>query len=204
MMDYENLTEYMPTDRIEALVDGIFAIAMTILVLTLVVPDVNGSLSNMAVQNALYGILPSFYTLVMSFILLAFFWTIQHRIFHKIKYVDTIMLWINIVWLLFIVLVPFMASLTGKYDQFPISHFVSNLNYLGIAVFLYLNWHYANRSGFVHEKVDSRDIISTKRDITIFICIAILALVLSFIVPSWSGLVYILIFPLEFIAHKLS
>lgn len=202
-MKYEDSDSFMPTARIEALVDGIFAIAMTILVLTLVVPDVNGTLSNMAVQNALYGILPSFYTLVMSFLLLALFWTLQHRIFHKIKHVDTVMLWINLVWLLFIVLVPFFSSLTGKYGQFPIAHFVSNLNYLGIAVFLYLNWHYANRSGFVHEKVDSRDIILTRRDITIFICIALLALVLSFIIPSWSGLVYILIFPLEYIGHKL-
>lgn len=202
-MSHKKYNSTVPSGRIEALVDGIFAIAMTILVLTLVVPDVTGPLSNAAVQNALSGIFPSFYTLVMSFLLLALFWTLQHRIFHRIKQVDTTMLWINLVWLLFIVLVPFFASLTAKYGQFPISHLLSNLNMLGIAVFLYLNWYYASKRELIHEKVDNKEIALIRGDILIFIVIALSAIALSFVVPSWSGLVYILIFPLEFIAHKL-
>lgn len=202
-MSHKKYNSTVPTGRIEALVDGIFAIAMTILVLTLVVPDVAGPLSNAVVENALHGILPGFYTLVMSFLLLALFWTLQHRIFHRIKQVDTTMLWINLVWLLFIVLVPFFASLTAKYPQFPISHVLSNLNMFGIAIFLYLNWYYASKRELIHEKVDNKEITSIRGDILIFIVIALTAIALSFVVPSWSGLVYILIFPLEFIAHKL-
>jgi uncharacterized membrane protein len=202
-MSHKKYNSTVPTGRIEALLDGIFAIAMTILVLTLVVPDVAGPLSNGAVENALYAILPGFYTLVMSFLLLALFWTLQHRIFHRIKQVDTIMLWINLVWLLFIVLVPFFASLTAKYAQFPISHLLSNLNMLGIAVFLYLNWYYASKRELIHEKVDNNEIASIRGDILIFIVITLSAIALSFVIPAWSGLVYILIFPLEFIAHNL-
>ena len=202
-MNHKKYNSTVPTGRIEALVDGIFAIAMTILVLTLVVPDVTGPLSNAIVENALHGILPGFFTLVMSFLLLALFWTLQHRIFHRIKQVDTIMLWINLVWLLFIVLVPFFASLTGKYGQFPISHILSNLNMLGIAVFLYLNWYYASKRDLIHEKVGNEEIASIRGDILIFIVITLTALALSFVIPGWSSLVYILIFPLEFIAHKL-
>ncbi len=202
-MTYEDSGSFMPTDRIEALVDGIFAIAMTILVLTLTVPDVTGPLSNSAVQNALYGIFPGFYTLVMSFLLLALFWTLQHRIFHRIKQVDTVMLWINLVWLLFIVLVPFFSSLTAKYSQFTISHVLSNLNMLGIALFLFLNWHYANKRALIHEKVEDEEIASIRGDILIFIIITLTALGLSFIIPDWSSLVYILIFPIEFMSHRI-
>lgn len=202
-MSHKKHNSTVPTGRIEALVDGIFAIAMTILVLTLVVPDVTGPLSNGSVENALYGIFPSFYTLVMSFLLLALFWTLQHRIFHRIRQVDTIMLWINLIWLLFIVLVPFFASLTAKYGPFPISHILSNLNMLGIAVFLYLNWYYAYKKDLIHEKVETEEIASIRGDIIIFIIIALTALALSFVVPNWSGLVYILIFPIEYIAHKM-
>ncbi|MGB9977732.1 TMEM175 family protein [Methanobacterium sp.] len=202
-MSHKDYNLFMSTGRIEALVDGIFAIAMTILVLTLAVPDVTGPLSNYAVQNALYGIFPSFYTLVMSFLLLALFWTLQHRIFHRIKQVDTVMLWINLIWLLFIVLVPFFASLTGKYPQFAISHVLSNLNMFGIALFLYLCWHYASKRDFIHEKVDDNEVTSIRVDIIIFLIITLSALVLSFIIPDWSSLVYVLIFPLEFISHRL-
>ena len=202
-MSHKKYNSTVPTGRIEALVDGVFAIAMTILVLTLVVPDVTGPLSNTAVENALHGILPGFYTLVMSFLLLALFWTLQHRIFHRIRQVDTIMLWINLIWLLFIVLVPFFASLTAKYGQFPISHILSNLNMLGIAVFLYLNWYYAYKKDLIHEKVETEEIASIRGDIIIFIIITLTALALSFVLPGWSSLVYILIFPIEYIAHKM-
>lgn len=192
----------MDTKRLETLVDGIFAIAMTLLVLALAVPDITGPLSNAAVQNALYGLIPSFYTLVISFILLALFWSNHHRAFHQIKEMNTVLLWINIIWLLFIVLVPFVASLTGRYGQFPISHILFNLNMLGIAFFLFLNWYYADRKRFINEKISSRDISITKRTNILFISIALLALLLSFFFPRFSALVYLLIFPLEYLIGR--
>jgi len=105
---------YLPTKRLETLVDGIFAIAMTLLVLGLAVPHINGPLSNMVVQNSFYSLLPNLFSFVLSFILLALFWNIHHRIFTQIKFINSTLLWINVVWLLFIVLVPFSASAIGE------------------------------------------------------------------------------------------
>jgi len=202
-MESESSSILVDTKRLETLVDGIFAIAMTLLVLALTVPDIIGPLSNAAVQNSLYSLIPSFYTLVISFILLALFWSNHHRAFHRIKKMNTILLWINVIWLLFIVLVPFSASLTGKYGEFPISHIIFNLNMLGIAVFLGLNWYYAGRSNFIDEKIDPKTVTISKRTNALFIGIALLALLLSFIVPRFSALVYLLIFPLEYLINKI-
>jgi uncharacterized membrane protein len=203
MVNSETSSIFMDTKRLETLVDGIFAIAMTLLVLALVVPDITGPLSNEAVQNALYGLISSFYTLFISFILLALFWSNHHRAFHKIKEMNTVLLWINVIWLLFIVMVPFSASLTGKYGEFSISHIIFNLNMLGIAFFLGLNWYYATRKNFIDENVDSRDITVTIRTNILFMVIALLALSISFVLPRWSALVYLLIFPLEYLIGKL-
>ena len=202
-MESESSSIFMDTNRLETLVDGIFAIAMTLLVLALAVPDITGPLSNAAVQNSLYSLIPSFYTLVMSFILLALFWSNHHRAFHKINEMNTPLLWINVIWLLFIVLVPFSASLTGKYGEFSISHIIFNLNMLGIALFLGLNWYYASKKKFIDEKVPSRDITVTIRTNVLFIVISLLALSLSFVLPRWSALVYLLIFPLEYLIGKM-
>jgi uncharacterized membrane protein len=202
-MESESSSIFMDTKRLETLVDGIFAIAMTLLVLALAVPDITGPLSNTAVQNSLYSLIPSFYTLVMSFILLALFWSNHHRAFHKINEMNTPLLWINVIWLLFIVLVPFSASLTGKYGEFSISHIIFNLNMLGIALFLGLNWYYASRKKFIDEKVPPRDITITIRTNVLFIVISLLALSLSFVLPRWSALVYLLIFPLEYMIGKM-
>ena len=203
MMDNKDLSFHMTTNRIEALTDGIFAIAMTLLVLALAVPDISGPLSNMVVQNSLYNIIPSFYTLVLSFILLALFWSVHHRVFQRTKRVDDILLWINMIWLLFIVMVPFSASLTGKYGEFSISHIIFNINMLGISIFLALNTFYVHRSEYIHEKVDITEINMIKRDNVLFIVIALLALLLAFIIPKWSSVVYLLIFPLEYLIHKI-
>jgi uncharacterized membrane protein len=202
-MENKNSSFHMSTNRIEALTDGIFAIAMTLLVLALAVPAISGPLSDAIVKNSLYSLIPSFYTLVLSFILLALFWNIHHRVFQRTKQVDNILLWINMIWLLFIVLVPFSASLTGKYGQFTISHAIFNVNMLGISIFLALNTFYVHQSEYIREKVDPREITVIKRDNVLFIVIALLALALSFIIPKESSFVYLLIFPLEYLIGRL-
>ncbi len=202
MVKSESTDLMMDTKRLETLVDGIFAIAMTLLVLSLAVPQISGHLSNAVVQESIYDLLPNFISLVLSFILLAVFWNIHHRIFKQIKYVNTALLWINVTWLLFIVLVPFSASLIGEYGGFPISHVIFNVNLLGIAFFLYLNWYFAERSEFIHEKVEITQITATKRVNGLFIVIAILAILLSYVVPHWCELVYLLIIPLERLIRK--
>lgn len=203
MVNNATLGNFVNTNRLEALVDGIFAIAMTLLVLTLAVPDIAEPLSNEAVINALQGLIPAFYVLILSFLLLAVFWSNHHRSFHMIKQMNTVLLWINVIWLLFIVMVPFSASLGGKYPQFPISHAIFNINMIGIAFFLTLNWWYARRNNFIDEKADPKQLTVIWRTDLLFIVIAILALALSLIIPRWSQLIYLLIFPLEYLIGKL-
>lgn len=193
---------HMSKNRIETLVDGIFAIAMTLLVLDLAVPHLNAPLSNMVIQHALYGLLPSFISLVVSFVLLAMFWNIHHRIYSQIKSVNTTLLWVNMIWLLFIVLVPFSASLNGDYGDFTISDIIFNLNMIGIAVVLFLNVYIINRSDFLHENADMAQLKSSEKSTLLFIAIALLALALAFITPRWGNLVYLLIFPLEMLIDR--
>jgi uncharacterized membrane protein len=202
MAAYKEFSSWMTTNRIETLVDGVFAIAMTLLVLELAVPQIGGSLSDMAIQQALYGVLPKFLAFLLSFILLAVFWTINHRHFYQIKRVDSILLWINVIWLLFIVMVPFSESLTGEYGRFTTPHVIFNLNMLGISLFLFLNWYYASKKGFIDEKLDPARITSIKRINLAFILITLMALVLSFIIPGWSSMTYLLIFPVEYLIGR--
>jgi uncharacterized membrane protein len=199
MSESYTFNQYMDTKRLETLVDGIFAIAMTLLVLGLAVPQINGPLSNEVVTNAIFNIIPNFISFVVSFLLLAIFWKIHHRIFKQINLMNGTLLWINVIWLLFIVLVPFSATLTGDYGQFTISNVIFNLNMLGIASLLYLNWHYADHKNFIEEKVDADQIAFTKIVNFSFILIAVLALALSFVIPEYSQTVYIIMLPMEMI-----
>jgi uncharacterized membrane protein len=195
--------QYISKSRLETLVDGIFAIAMTLLVFDLPIPHFNLPLTNITFQNSLYSLLPVFVSLILSFILLAVFWSIHRRIFNQIRVTNSILLWINIIWLLFIVLVPFTSILDGEYGpEFILARIIFNVNMIGIALFLFLNCFYINHSDLIYENADRTKLISSERSSLLFIAIAVIALLLSTITAQWS-LVYILIIPLELLIDKL-
>jgi uncharacterized membrane protein len=193
---------YMPTKRLETLVDGIFAIAMTLLVLGLTVPHINVPLSNTVIQESYYTLIPNLFSFVLSFILLAAFWNRHHRMFNQIKMIDSNLLWINIIWLLFIVMVPFSASSIGQYGDYTLPCALFNLNMLLIGLFLYLNMNYAIKKNFMNEEANTTLIKKSKRNNEVFIIIALIAIILSFQITSNSTLTYILLIPLQLAINR--
>jgi uncharacterized membrane protein len=101
------------TTRIEALSDGIFAIAMTLLVLDLRVPaaDLHGD----ELAKSLCALTPRLLAYVMSFVLISQFWLALHAMFHNLARVDRSFLWWNLFFLLTISAVPFSTSLLGTH-----------------------------------------------------------------------------------------
>jgi uncharacterized membrane protein len=202
MVKFEDSENYKPTQRFETLVDGIFAIAMTLLVLGLAVPNINGSLSNMVVQNAFSTLLPSFFVLVLSFFLLFVFWNAHHRLFNQMEIIDTNLLWINAVWLLFIILVPFSASALGHYGGYILPSVIFNLNMLGIGILNDQNKRYAIRKKFVQTVTSDLKIHLYVNNV--FILLSLLAIILSFIITGWSTILYTLLLPMNFVFRRLN
>ncbi|MGZ7069070.1 MAG: TMEM175 family protein [Methanobacterium sp.] len=194
MHDPEGSNQYFNKNRINTLVDGIFTIAMTLLVLNLVVPHFTGQINNSQLLNSLYGILPIFFSLVLSFLLLAMFWYFHHRIYNQIKIVNRTLIWINVVWLLFVILVPFSANLAGQYGYLTAANVIFDLNLLILTSLLFLNIYVINRSGFIHEKAELDRLKQSEKNSIYFILITLLALALAFIFPQLSNLAYFLIF----------
>ena len=203
MVNSESFDFYIPKHRLETLVDGIFAIAMTLLVLGLAVPHLSGQLTNAIIQDSYYSLYPSFFAFVLSFILLATFWNTHHRIFNQIKIINNTLLWITLIWLLFIVIVPFSASSLGEYGSYIFPNVIFNLNMLAIALLLYINLNYAIRKNLMQEKVNKTLINYSKKRNEAFILIALLAVMLSYIIVSSSTLVYILLLPIYAALRKL-
>lgn len=184
---------WQSTKRIETLVDGIFAIAMTLLVLTIDVPNITGQISNAAIAQYLIDLMPKFFAYVLSFILLAVFWRINHQQFNLIKHVNSTLLWINILWLMLVALVPFSASLAGEYGNYQIPMIFFNLNMFLIGIFFTLNWSYAYRNNFLDASIDYKKMGHIRKlNLSLPLC-SLIAIGLTFIDPSWSGIAYIFI-----------
>lgn len=75
------MRDSMKTTRLEALIDGTFAIAMTILVFDLKVADITENLVHEQIAQKLFDLWPSFVGYFISFILLGVYWVGQHNIF---------------------------------------------------------------------------------------------------------------------------
>lgn len=190
----EHLNIWMNTKRIETLVDGIFAIAMTLLVLSLDVPQLAYPVTNAVMIQSLVAISSHFYIYALSFFLLAVFWRINHSQFYHIKKIDQTLLWINIVWLMFVALVPFSTNLVGDYGSNQVAMIFFHLNMFFIGVFFSLNWYYADKKNFIDESMDGDAINSAKKNNLTLPLVALIAIALTFISPAWSSLAYFLIY----------
>ena len=114
--------------RVEALTDGIFAVAMTLLVIDLKVPDPHDLRTQQELGRALADQAPKMLAWVISFFVLATFWIAHHRLFHYLRHVDRPLLWRNINQLAFVALMPFSAALIGEYPGTAIAQVAYNGN----------------------------------------------------------------------------
>src|SRR4029078_8348293 len=107
-----DVSQGLPASRIEALSDGGFALAMTVLVLNIQVPD--GGTSD-DLPGKLLVIWPKLASYVMSFIMLSVLWIGHHFQFHYIRKTDLALLWINVFFLLAVTFLPFATGVLANY-----------------------------------------------------------------------------------------
>src|SRR6202165_5992990 len=98
------------TGRIEAFSDGVIAVAITLLILDVHVPDVQTGL-----LQALLSQWPTYLGYVTSFLVIIIFWANHHNMFRNIYQVDYALLLINAFFLMCIAFIPFVTSLLTKY-----------------------------------------------------------------------------------------
>lgn len=136
--------ENLPTNRIEGLSDGVFGIAMTLLIFKLDVPDgIMSESGKIMLRDKLYNMIPQFENYFISFILLGFYWTRHQLQFKYIKQADRNLLWINIFFLAMVGLVPFTTALIMKYTGLEMPVLLYSLNLLVIGLALAVHWAYA-------------------------------------------------------------
>jgi uncharacterized membrane protein len=105
-------------DRLLTFTDGVFAIIITILVLELKVPDLA---SGQSLGESLAEIRPTFVSFVISFLLVGMYWVGHRSSFSQVRYVDRNTIWLNLIFLLPVSLVPFVAAVLGEYQDEPIA-----------------------------------------------------------------------------------
>jgi uncharacterized membrane protein len=155
-------------ERLAALSDGIFAVAMTLLVLDLHVPVAEVVHSERDLWKALVALSPRLLIFLMSVMTLGIFWVGQQTQLNYFARSDRNLAWIHIAFLCAVCLVPFTTSLLAEFIHYRIALIAYWFNILLLGAVLYWSWSYATRRklvaddlpGEVHPAVISRIVVA--------------------------------------------
>jgi uncharacterized membrane protein len=138
-------------DRLIALSDGVFSVAMTLLVLDLRAPAYDAIHSERELLVALAALSPRLGTYMMSFLTLGIFWVGQAAQLDRLERGDRDLAWIHIGFLFAVTLVPFSTALLAEHIVYRSALVVYWLNILLLGMILLWTWRYAMKAHLVRE-----------------------------------------------------
>lgn len=176
------------------MVDGIFAIAMTILVLGINPPKPAESLAQATLPGMVFDLIPEILIFIAAFLILASFWLNHHRHFHFVRSVDSRLLWINIFLLISIVFIPFSTDIAGDYPDVRIAVLLFHINILIVGLFFAYQVSYISKSVHLcHPDTDRNFLQSHYLRSMLIPGVSFGAVIISFVNPSVSLMVYLVI-----------
>lgn len=173
--------------RLTTLADGVFAIAMTLLVLELSVPLVASD----ELSAELGGMWPEFLMYGLSFLVLGVYWLIHHMIYDAIERYSPTLAWLNIGYLMFAALVPFSTALVVEHGAVTITALLYGLNMLMLFVLGWAMWTYATANHrLVSDDIDDTTVRGARVMGLVYFAVLTVPLGLAFVAPLASMVVY--------------
>jgi len=168
-------------NRLEALIDGIFAVALTLLVLDIKLPEGESFASNDELWGRILGLERHFAIYVISFVVIGMYWISHHIQFHFIRYTDRRLIWLNMFFLLLISFVPFATDLMGDHKDLVLPCEIYGVTLLVLSGFSFLHLDYLSRHRYLatHE-LTPEVVILIKRRILLFTLIPLTSMVVAF------------------------
>src|SRR5437763_11741930 len=166
--------------RLGALSDGVFAVAMTLLVLDLKAPSVpkraqhpiwsggGGGSEHLLAHGLLHQVAPRLLPYAMSFLTLGIFWVGQQTQLESFTRSTRGLTWIHLSFLLAVTLLPFSTGLLAQDTTYRLSLAVYWLNLLALGLMLYISLRYADRTGLVGSETTADMRAAMKRRIVVY------------------------------------
>lgn len=186
-----HLEEGLDIKRIQALTDGVFAIAMTIIILEIKIPS---GLNSVNLSNHFFEHTFQELTIYcMGFVILGIFWIGSHFHHHHVVKTDRVSSWLNIIFLMFICIIPFSISFLNNYRHDKLSIIFLSINLILSSFANYFMLWYAWRKKFITSNFTKEHYIHAKRRILYPIYIYLAIILISFF--SASVALYLFLIP---------
>ena len=173
-------------ERLAALSDGVFAVAMTLLALDLRVPATEAIRNEHDLWHALLALSPRLLMYMMSFLTLGIFWVGQQTQLNHLARSERSLSWIHIAFLFAVSLTPFSTTLLAEFPEYRIALVAYWLNIALLGSALYFSWMCATKSGLVKDDVPPETTSAITRRIAIAQGFYVLGALLCIFSTYWS------------------
>jgi uncharacterized membrane protein len=185
MRGHYNLIAGQSIERLAALSDGVFAVAMTLLVLDLHAPSMTTIHGEGDLLRALAPLAPRLLVYLMSFLTLGIFWVGQQTQLNHFERSDRDLSWMHIAFLFAVSLMPFSTALMAEFFHYRTALVLYWFNIFLLGVVLLISWRMAMRHGLVAENMRAGSAAIERRIIVAQALYAVGALLCVFS-TSWS------------------
>jgi uncharacterized membrane protein len=186
--------DLLDTRRLEGLSDGIFAFAMTLLILNFNLPERVKDIRGFDLGAYLMNQQDPFFNYFLSFFFLAVFWLIHQQQMHHIKKTDRRHLWLNIFMLMFVVFIPFSTSLVNEFADHTSAEFFFAANMFIVSTLLYFGWIYSTgNKDMITGSTKEAHVRSGRVSGLVIPVISVISMTFAFIYPVVCSYLYLAI-----------
>lgn len=146
--------DHLSLERIIFFSDAVFAIAITLLALEIHIPDIESSLTENGLTQALLSIWPKYLGYGIGFMTIGILWMSHHRKFHLIERYDRNLMWLNLLFLMFVAFIPFPTSIISEYGNRTSTIFYAIIVSLASIVSFCLWWYASYHNRLIGPHVD--------------------------------------------------
>jgi uncharacterized membrane protein len=174
-------------DRILFFSDAVLAIAITLLVIDLRVPEMARGLG-----PALRDLWPNYVAYIFSFFIIGNYWLSHHRFFRLVRRYDDRLCALNLLFLFFVALIPFSARLISQYPGTRMAVVAYSLNILPLGIISYAMTHHAYAEGRLIDAASDpfeigRSLVFARRGMAVFgLCLAVSVVFPVAFFPVWA------------------
>jgi uncharacterized membrane protein len=151
-MSSGSFTPFIKIEHVISFSDAVFAFAITLMALSIDIPDLPSNLTQAELLDKLYGLFPQFESYIISFAVIAIFWVSYHQVFNHIKGSHIIMVYLNLLFLLLITLLSLSTSLVINYGDYHIPYMIYSFMVILTSSLLALIWWHATKDKLLIDK----------------------------------------------------
>jgi len=190
---------FTPSIKLEHVIsfsDAVFAFAITLMALSVDIPDFPTDLTQSELLHKLYDLYPQFESYIISFAVIAIFWVSYHQVFNHIKGSHITMVYLNLLFLLLITLLSLSTSLVINYGTYQIPHIIYSSLVIMTSLLLALIWWYATKNKYLYKNLHPFFIKGVMSNLMTIPIVFTISIIISFVNLDIAQYFWLVIVPL--------